>query len=189
MPLVVERLHADETETSASQPYGVDFVDPGSSMSARERNPIISYYHDDLVLTGEPEHRIDETWLNQLARPGILIEQLSEFEQLPDDWDGDGGLPSTWQAVATARRILEVVGALAEHLGMDSSVDPLPNGGIDMEWVSRAENQLLAEIQPNGGDISFAVCTKNRLDGKREYSSNRLFDLEQILTLLLWLDR
>lgn len=188
MPLVAERLRWDETETLASRLYGMAFVDSGSSTSAREANPIISYYHNTPIVTGRRELSFDETRPNQLARPSVQTEQLSELEQLTDDWDGDGGVPPTREAVATARQILEIAGALAEYLGMDSSVDPLPNGGLDMEWISRAENQLLAEIHPNGGDVSFAVCTKNTLDGRREYSSNRLFDLEQILPLLLWLD-
>ena len=189
MPLAVERRRSDEAVTAASQLYGMELVDPSSSTSARERNPIISYYHDDLVVTGEPEHDVDETWPNQIARPSLLVRQLSEFAQLPDNWDGDGAVSTTWQAIATARRILAAVGVIAEYLGMEMFVDPLPNGGLDMEWVSRAENQILAEIYPNGRDISLAICKKNRLNGKREYRSDRLSDIDQLLTLLLWLDR
>jgi len=111
--------------------------------------------------------------------------KISSYPQLPIDWDGDGGVPTTRKATATARLILESVEAFTVYLGMKLSVDPLPNGGLDMEWVSHAGNQLLVEIQPLGGDPSYSVCKKNRSDGKLTYWADRVYNLDEVFALLL----
>jgi hypothetical protein len=188
MPVVEGKRKSHATETLASLTYGMPFVDHPSSTSSRETT-IVSYPSISPDITGVMVHRIDETRLNDLGRPSVLIDQLSGFQQLTIDWDGDGGVPTTGKAAATARGILELVEVFAAHLGMESSVDPLPNGGLDMEWVSPAENQLLVEIQPNGDDPNYSLCIKDKIDGKRNYWSNQVSNLDQILTLLLSLDR
>lgn len=189
MPTVEEKPRSEVTETPASRMYGVTFIEPPSSTRAREDITIVSYFEDSLDVTGKLVRRIDETQPNDVGPPSFLIEQLSGYQQLPVDWDGHGGVPTTRKAAASARRILELVEAFTDNLGMELSVDPLSNGGLDLEWVSCAENQLLVEIQPLGGDSSYSVCKKNRSDGNLTYWADRVYDLDEVLALLLWLDR
>ena len=162
-------------------------VDASSSTSTLEGNLIVNYYHSTPWTGDSEQNLLDETPPNHRGQTGVLNALLSNYQKLSDDWDGEGGVATTLEAATSARRILEIVGTIAEALRLESTVDPLPNGGLDMEWISQYENQLLLEIQPQGGGINFSLCKKT-VDGKRTYSSDRLYDLAQVGYLLLWLD-
>ena len=189
MPLLAEKPNAELRETSEGSwldstisNLSPNLDDLSSSTSTRAGYLIIHYYHSNSLTGDRGQNFLDETRSSLLSHTDALIEQLSDCQKLSDDWDGDGALAITAEAAARARLILELVGAPAEALGLESSVDPLPNGGLDMEWISRYGNQLLVEILPQGGGINFALCKKIPA-GQRRYWSNRLFDSEQVLYL------
>ena len=78
----------------------------------------------------------------------LLLNQISEYRRLPEDWDGYGGMPTTSEAAKEAEQILSRTTRLAVRLRVEPSVGPLADGGLDIEWTSLAGNELLLEVPP-----------------------------------------
>ncbi len=68
-------------------------------------------------------------WLSEVVR------QLHAIEQLPNNWDGSGGVSIEPQTVVAARSLIELVVANASKMDKPH-ISPTPAGGVQFDWDS-----------------------------------------------------
>ena len=60
------------------------------------------------------------------------LEQLNAMHNVPDNWDGYGGLPPSVAAIEAAIAFFQSVAEMPEM--SEPSLSPSPNGGIQFDW-------------------------------------------------------
>lgn len=112
-----------------------------------------------------------------------LLGKISTFVNLPKGWDGIGSLPTTALAAGIAIQLLSGAHGTAALLGLNESAGPLPNGGLDLEWNSPDGHELLIEVQPQKGNLSY-VLGRKAADGSYHDKSGRLANLNDARELV-----
>jgi hypothetical protein len=86
-------------------------------------------------------------------------ERFAYFRTLGRDWDSYGGDPPTEQAMAHARRLLEVVCEQFADVPLERlrpfAIAPTPDGGVHVEW--RTDDQALAVLVGSEGELAYLL--------------------------------
>ena len=72
---------------------------------------------------------------------------------------------------------------MAVRLRVEPSVGPLADGGLDIEWVSPAGNELLLEVPPGADYLNYVLSWK-LADGSFLYRNGRLDDPQDVTALV-----
>src|SRR5688500_7934526 len=74
------------------------------------------------------------------------VREIEALSRIVSDWDGEGGIPPTQEAVDTAKHIIERAAEIAGQKGVswrDPRCGPSGDGGIDLSWKSDGVSLLL----------------------------------------------
>lgn len=118
----------------------------------------------------------------QQARPG-RAKELRTLLGLEKDWDGQGGLSPTRQAVGVAARLLILANEVADLRLKDNVISPSPNGGLDIVWRTSVGTQLLIVVPSSGCDLRYVLSKPIAGAGYRDTARN-LDDITQVTRLL-----
>jgi len=69
--------------------------------------------------------------------------KLDELRRLPENWDGDGGLPISEEIMGSASRLLAGLRTANRTLPIPF-IAPIPNGSLQLEW---RRNEKYFEIE------------------------------------------
>lgn len=86
-----------------------------------------------------------------------LSEGLDALGALPEDWDGYGAKPVSPLALNMAGNLID---ALLRYPLPPPQLVPVPNGGVQLEWVGEAIEVDL-ELRPDGSAVF--VCDDNMM--------------------------
>ena len=126
----------------------------------------------DIALTGWTRPDGIETLIDNLSRsvyrkPAIkeleeilptFASRIRHLQELEPDWDGNGGVPITDDAVDRAAIILAIASRLDDTLE-EPFIAPLPNGGLQIEWEVESGKECLVVIPPDGTDVEYLLET------------------------------
>lgn len=146
--------------------------DLSTSTPATDRG---SNWADDLLRS-----ILEETSARLIFR---LRQQLSGYLSLPKDWDGYGGIPTTKVAAKLAEQILSHTTSVASRFRVETTLGPLADGGLDIEWNSIDGHGLLVEVPP-GADYLNYVVSRKMTDGTFKYENGKLDDVGQVAPLI-----
>lgn len=120
-------------------------------------------------------------WADDVLRS--ILEEVSENRRLPVNWDRYGGLPTTSKVAEKAEVILLRTTRLAVRLGIEPSVGPLADGGMDIGWISPSGNELLLEVPPEADYLNY-VHSRKLADGSFLYRNGRLDGPQDVSALI-----
>jgi hypothetical protein len=113
---------------------------------------IVTITHDGVVVVN-PKYTTDEAALafwqavTQLSRRTIMPDiKLDKLRVLKDDWDNDGALAPTADAIDVAERLLNM---LREVPGQ---AVPMTDGGVQIEWHA------------SGFDVEFVITPEGTME-------------------------
>lgn len=118
--------------------------------------------------------------------PPELSDRLNRLATLPQNWDSYGAAPISPEAIQTARGILRSVFALGGTSIPLPFVAPSPDGGIELEWKTTSNKELMLEIPPMEGWIGFLLVELNDSGDEQETEGKigDLYTLEEVVRRL-----
>jgi hypothetical protein len=83
-----------------------------------------------------------------MANLSDLRRRVSEFSQLPRNWDREGAEPVSYETAATALQILERIAIVLERKNTSSfpSVRAFPDGSVFFKWI-RGQKELAITVE------------------------------------------
>ena len=91
------------------------------------------------ALLAEPDVR-------SAARLTEVLSQLSQLQELDDDWDMDGAHRIDQEAIGLASRLVRQVEEMAQRVDMpwqSPEIGPVPDGSVALTWEGDARQTLM----------------------------------------------
>ena len=91
-------------------------------------------------------------------------QRIKVLKELRHGWDGFGAAPVTKDAVRGCLQILSAIIDLphGSSIGGKLFIAPLPDGGLELDWDFRLENDLMILVPPEGEPVQFLQTLVNR---------------------------
>jgi hypothetical protein len=107
--------------------------------------------------------------------------------RLPQNWDSYGASPINPEAIQKARGILRSVFALGGTSIPLPFVAPSPDGGIELEWKTTSNKELMLDIPPVEGHMAFLLVepTDSGDEQETEGKIGEPYTLEEVVRRLL----
>lgn len=115
---------------------------------------------------GQHESQTSDFWVTRffenqnyaapfLSEQQLILNELDELKNLPDNWDGDGAVPVSQHSLERTKSIVLTL----VNSSQIPEVTPNPNGTISLEWESD-RGFLYLEI----GDTNYSLLTGDGID-------------------------
>ena len=134
----------------------------------------------------EPDEALSAKTSLQLFAPKAL-QRIEHLMRLDFNWDGYGGLPITNKAIHIATQLLFQAHRLTKGELKLPFIAPLPEGGLELEWIQDSGKELTLVISPDGREIEFLLDIPST-EGKIDESEGVLHKDAQLSTLIACLD-
>lgn len=140
-----------------------------------------------MPLASDPATRAWERGARSIPRDyllGAAREKLSRLLQLPLGWDGHRGSPVTPVVAMVTNALLEL---LVEDDGPTPQVQPMPDGGVAVDWLA-AGASLRVEVERSGG----VLIAADHADGTEEFNAEfpyRTPDIWALERAQVWLQK
>ena len=139
----------------------------------------------DLAIEGNDDPSIGSRRAGEL--PEFVLDRLSMLAQLPADWDSYGAPPINADTTKRA------ASTLSEILGTGEVEVPLPfiapagDGTIVMEWKTDAGKELILDVPPDDGPLTFLLVepTESGKELELEETIGERWPLAQVIRRLL----
>jgi len=111
------------------------------------------------------------------------FRRIAEMSSLPANWDGEGADPLSSRAVAEAAVLIAAVaerGADAGHSRVPFTSAPLPDGGLQVEWLGPT-SRIDVEVGPSG---EFSYLIKHGSGSTASYEEADAIDRDTLVGLI-----
>jgi hypothetical protein len=119
--------------------------------------------------------------------PPELSERLNRLATLPQNWDSYGAVPMHPKTMNRVRSVLlEILALGGEGLPLPF-IAPSPDGGIELEWKTTSNKELMLDIPPVEGHMAFLLVepTDSGDEQETEGKIGDLYTLEEVVRRLL----
>ena len=119
--------------------------------------------------------------------PKVISDRLNKFAQLPQNWDSYGAPPIRPQTIELAASVLREI--LAYEAAKDVPlpfVAPAGDGTIVMEWKTEWGKELILDVPPGDGPLTFLLVEPTEDGGELEIEDTigEHWTLEQVIRRL-----
>lgn len=103
--------------------------------------------------------------------PEVMEERLKRLSMLPERWDSYYAKKISAIAIENAKSILSIAGVgCGKRILVDSFVAPCSDGGVQLEFKSESENELVVKISPAGRVTNLLLSESSGEEKERQIS-------------------